>query len=219
VILSTDHGFYLGEHGCIGKSLLRGDVFQYFPPYTEVARIPLLVYFPGCQGGSRVQALCQPVDLMPTVLDLLGVPKPASVESLSLLPVLEGRATKVKEIAIASPTLFYENAPSTLLSFKGPDPAARSSITDGEWLLVYGARPEKAGGVSRTAAVDSRIREVRNLQGEIRPELYHLARDPGCEKNLFSENRAQAESLHTAYWDFLKAKKIPENHLQYFRVL
>jgi len=212
VIIVADHGFYLGEHGYIGKSLIRGDSHQSLPMYSEVARIPLLVYLPGCRGGSRVKALVQPVDLMPTVLELLGVEKPASVESPSLVPLLDGRVSKVKDIAIASPTLF-EGAKAA------PSPANRSSITDGEWLLIYGAQAEKAGGPSRTAAVDSIVREAKVLEGEIRPELYHLTQDPGCEKNLINQNRSVAVQLHAAYVEFLRSRKFPENRLQYLRTL
>ena len=220
VILVTDHGFYLGEHGYIGKALLRGNSFQYLPLYSEVARIPLLVYFPGCQGGARLKALAQPVDLMPTILELMGVPKPLSVESNSLVPVLVGRAERTRDLAIASPTLYNAGARTTgLLAIEGPDPSVRSSITDGEWLLICGARPDKSAGLTSTAAVDSRVRQVTDIQGEIHPELYHLAEDPGCLKNLISDKPSVAASLHQAYVDFLRGKGIPEGFLQYFRNL
>jgi arylsulfatase A-like enzyme len=212
VIVLTDHGFYLGEHGYIGKSLLRGEYYQNLPLYTEVARIPLLVYFPGCQGGSRQKALAQPVDLMPTILDLLAVEKPPSVESVSLVPLLEGRVGKVKELAVASPSLL-ENRENP------PMPDVRSSITEGEWLLVYGAQFEKVPGATRSAALDSRTREAKIMQGEIHPELYHLTEDPGCERNLIEENHNIAVKLHAAFLEFLRSKNYPESRLRYFRVL
>ncbi len=212
VILLADHGFYLGEHGYIGKELLRGEFYQNIPLYPEVARVPMLIYFPGCRGGSRIRALVQPVDLMPTVLDLLGVAKPVSVESVSLVPLLEGRSSKVKEVAIASPSLLEDPK-------NPPTPDARSSITDGEWLLIYGAQLKNITGITRSAAVDSKMREVKLMQGDIRPELYHLTEDPGCEKNLIQENHSVAANLHAAFLDFLKSKKYPGSRLQYFQNL
>ncbi len=212
VILVTDHGFYLGEHGYIGKSLLRGEAYQNLPLFPEVLRIPLLIYFPSCQGGSRVKALVQPVDLMATTLDLLGVEKPASVEAPSLVPLLEGRTAKTREVAIASPSLL-QSAESP------PSPADRSSITDGEWLLIYGAQLQATGAVRTTAAVDSIVRKVKELQGEVQPELYHLAQDPKCERNLISENHSVAERLHAAFLEFLGSKKYPKERLEYFRRL
>ena len=174
----------------------------------------MLVYFPGCPGGTRVKALAQPVDWMPTILDLLGVPKPPSVESNSLVPLFEGRAAKVRDLAIASPTLYTAGA-----QVRGPDPSARSSITDGEWLLIYGPRPDKSAGPAYTAAVDSRVRQVTDMQGEIHPELYHLAEDPGCLKNVISDKPSVVASLHRAYLEFLRSKGIPESLLQHFRSL
>ena len=164
-------------------------------------------------GGTRLEGLAQAVDLMPTVLDLLGVSVPGTVESRSLVPLLEGRAKKVRDIAISSPTIY--NARSK----EPPTPDTRSSITDGEWLLVYGPRAAKSAGTAYTAAVDSRLREIKIVQGDIRPELYDLRTDPGCEKNVIDANRGQARDLHRAYLAFLKERKIPESHLDYFREL
>ncbi len=218
VIYIGDHGFYLGEHGYIGKALIRGNVFQYLPLYPEVARIPTMIYFPACQGGSRSKALVQPVDLMATVLDLLGVAKPASVEGASLVPVLEGRVSKVKAIAVASPALFGSTISGTAKA--PPSPANRSTITDGDWLLIYGAQVEANPGPARTASVDSIVREVKNLQGEIRPELYNLRDDPACRMNLIDKNHSVAQDLHAGYLEFLKGKKYPEQYLQqYFRTV
>jgi arylsulfatase A-like enzyme len=219
VIITTDHGYYFGEHGYIGKALVRGKSFQWLPLYTEVAQIPLLVYFPGCQGGSRLKTLAQSVDLMPTILELMGVPPPPSVESHSLVPALVGRTEKVRDLAIASPTLY--SAPGRaagLFTFQGIDPSARSSITDGEWMLISGPRPGGSKDRTYTAAVDSRIREVANLQGEIRPALYHLADDPGCLMDVISDKPSVAATLHRAYVEFLRARGIPESYLQHFRL-
>jgi arylsulfatase A-like enzyme len=212
IIFVSDHGFYLGEHGYIGKSLLRGDSYQSLPLYPEVARIPMMVYFPGCRGGSRLSALVQPVDLTATVLDLLRVQKPPSIEGASLVPLLEGRTSKVKDIAIASPTLF-QNAETP------PSPADRSSITDGEWLLIFGPRLDESAKERYTASVDSILRKVKEEQGEIHPELYNLKRDPKCEKNLFSGEHSVAARLHAAYLEFLEGKKYPRERLELFRHL
>jgi len=68
LIVWTDHGFLLGEHGCWAKS--------YMPWYEELARTPFFVWDPRCraQGVAR-QSLVQPaIDLAPTLLDFFGVP-------------------------------------------------------------------------------------------------------------------------------------------------
>jgi hypothetical protein len=151
---------------------------------------------------------------------MMGLPKPPSVESNSLVPVLAGRTKKARDLAIASPTVYNEKGRVTGMP-KGEriDPSARSSITDGEWMLICGARPDKSAGAVYTAAVDSRIREVTNIQGEISPQLYHLTEDPGCLKDLIQDKAAVARSLQQAYVDFLRGKGIPEKYLQLFRSL
>lgn len=87
------------------------------------------------------------------------------------------------------------------------------------WLTVGLASCwfEKTDGSTRTASVDSIVREVRNLQGEIRPELYNLARDPSCTKNVISESHKSASDLHAVFIDFLKSKKYPGDYIKYFR--
>lgn len=212
VIFVSDHGFYLGEHGYIGKSLLRGEAYQNLPLYPEVARIPLLMYFPGCQGGAHMKALAQPVDLTATVLDFLRVEKPPTLEGTSLAPLLQEQTASLKQIAISSPSLFQS-------ADTPPSPADRASITDGEWLLIYGAQLKGTAAAGTTAALDSIIRKVEEVQGAIRPELYHMERDPKCERNLIQEEKEVATRLHAALVEFLERMSYAADRLEYFRTL
>ena len=83
LVVSTDHGFLLGEHDWWAKINM--------PCYNEIAHIPLLIYHPSFahKGGERRQALTQTIDLMPTFLDMFGVTIPPHVEGKSLLPLLD----------------------------------------------------------------------------------------------------------------------------------
>jgi arylsulfatase A-like enzyme len=82
LVVSTDHGFLLGEHDWWAKNRM--------PLYEEIAHIPLFVHHPGLadQAGTRRRALTQTIDLMPTFLELHGCEIPAEVTGQSLLPVL-----------------------------------------------------------------------------------------------------------------------------------
>ena len=93
LILTTDHGFLLGEHDWWAKNRM--------PVYDEIARIPLLIYHPDFadQGGTRRGALTQITDLMPTLLELHGAEVPGDVLGKSLAPVLE-RDSEVRDAAI-----------------------------------------------------------------------------------------------------------------------
>ncbi|MGB2234218.1 MAG: sulfatase [Candidatus Puniceispirillum sp.] len=83
LVLTTDHGFLLGEHDWWAKNRM--------PVYDEIAHIPLMIYHPdfAAQGGARRKALTQTTDLMPTMLEMTGISVPEDVSGTSLLPVLE----------------------------------------------------------------------------------------------------------------------------------
>lgn len=84
LVLTTDHGFLLGEHDWWAKNRM--------PFYNEISHIPLLVYHPSfaAQGGSARRALTQSIDLMPTLLDFFGMAAPPEAEGTSLRPLLAG---------------------------------------------------------------------------------------------------------------------------------
>jgi hypothetical protein len=76
VVLTTDHGCLLGEHGFWAKN--------YMFDYVELSHIPLFICAPGLQAGRRVEALTSTMDLMPTILDLHGAKPPPHVHGKSL---------------------------------------------------------------------------------------------------------------------------------------
>jgi arylsulfatase A-like enzyme len=81
-VLVSDHGEELGEHGRIGHEQTL---------HLESLHVPLIVVAPGVEPGV-VSAGVGLVDVLPTLLDLLGVDAPASVQGRSLVPLLEGAA-------------------------------------------------------------------------------------------------------------------------------
>ena len=69
LIVTTDHGYLLGEHQWWAKSIM--------PLYNEIAHIPMFAWDPRCgKKGERRQTLVQNIDLAPTVLELNGIPVP-----------------------------------------------------------------------------------------------------------------------------------------------
>lgn len=81
VVVHSDHGFHLGEHGRWSKYTL----------YEEAVRVPLIVRLPGGVQGGRRAELVELVDVMPTLLTLWGVPlvdQPRRLDGRSLVPLL-----------------------------------------------------------------------------------------------------------------------------------
>lgn len=96
LIVNTDHGFLLGEHGCLGKNR--------WPMYQEIAHIPFFLYVPGKEGGVWCNQLCQTIDVAPTLLDWFGVSVPegiaAGMDGRSLLPAIAGAASAPHQYAL-----------------------------------------------------------------------------------------------------------------------
>jgi arylsulfatase A-like enzyme len=77
LLVSTDHGFLLGEHDWWAKSVQ--------PYYQEVAHIPLFVWDPRSKvQGERRQSLAQWVDFAPTLLEFFGVAIPENMQGTTL---------------------------------------------------------------------------------------------------------------------------------------
>jgi len=85
IILTTDHGYLLGEHEWWAKNKM--------PYYEEISHIPLMIWHPNNadRAGSRVNDLTQTTDLMPTILDFHGIAIPKEVTSVSLQNPLSGK--------------------------------------------------------------------------------------------------------------------------------
>lgn len=132
LVVTTDCGLALGEHGIVG------DCRPWL--HDELIHLPLLIRLPGAaESGRRVHALTQPVDLMPTLLYAFGLPA-APVHGLSLLPLLRGSDAAIRPYACAGHKL---------------GPAAEWCLRTPEWsfLLPLG---EKSGEPARGAQLYSK---------------------------------------------------------------
>lgn len=77
-----DHGECMVEHGVL---------FNHMELYEPTVHVPLVIVAPGGQvAGRRVDALVEHVDIVPTILELAGVPVTADLDGRSLVPWLQG---------------------------------------------------------------------------------------------------------------------------------
>lgn len=92
VILTSDHGYFYGEHGLDEERRLA---------YEETARIPLIVRYPRvARAGSTPTQMVQTIDLAPTVLALAGVLDSVPRQGQSLVPLLEGTPTSWRKAVL-----------------------------------------------------------------------------------------------------------------------
>ena len=117
LIVTTDHGFLLGEHGWWAKCVQ--------PFYNEIARTPLFVWDPRCRcAGERRDALVQTIDLAPTLLEYFG---------LAPTPDMEGKALR-DTIARDAPV-----REAGLFGLHG----GQVNVTDGRYVYMRGpVRPD-----------------------------------------------------------------------------
>jgi arylsulfatase A-like enzyme len=52
--------------------------------YEELLRVPLILYGPSVKGPRTVPCVARHIDVVPTLLDLLGIPRPSTMRGVSL---------------------------------------------------------------------------------------------------------------------------------------
>ncbi len=90
IIVTSDHGDAFGEHGKWNHTNCL---------YEEILRVPLCMRYDGVIGsGLTVDVPVQNIDLMPTILDWLGIAIPSGVQAVSLRPLAEGQTADARDI-------------------------------------------------------------------------------------------------------------------------
>lgn len=138
IVLTSDHGDYLGDHWLGEKELF----------HEESARIPMIVYHPGqiadATRGSVDSALVEAIDLVPTFLEAAGgAPQPHRLEGRSLLPRLTGTPTPHWRDAVFSECDFAFRPARKILGLP-PDRARAWMLRDVRWKYIAydGFRPQ-----------------------------------------------------------------------------
>jgi len=158
--------------------------------YDHGTRVPALVSYPGMAAPKRFEDLASNVDIMPTALDLLGVPVPDGIDGRSWLPRMRGKQIEEREF-IAT----YVNGVDSGAIY------ATRAIQDHRFLLIY--QPWSDGflhmhvdsmtgltfaAMQSAAQSDPKIVErVSNYLLGVPVSFFDLAHDPGQRTNLIHE--------------------------------
>jgi arylsulfatase A-like enzyme len=166
IVLTSDHGESLGDHNYF---------FEHGRfPYDDCVHVPLIVRAPGAAGAGRtVRSPVQSIDIVPTILDLAGLPADPQAEGKSLRPLLRGERPTGDRWDYA----FTESG--FALDYQ-------RSITSERYKLVY--VPD---------AGNRRIMQGREL------ELYDLEADPGETRNVIDERPEVAALLKRQLWRWM----------------
>jgi arylsulfatase A-like enzyme len=109
VVVTADHGEGLFDHDYF---------FHDFNIYEDTLRVPLLVKLPG-GGHKEIAEQARLIDLMPTLLDLAGIPPDAAAQGASLKPLLTGEGKAPEE-----PYVFSESS------------VGSAAVRAGRWKLI-----------------------------------------------------------------------------------
>lgn len=98
-VFSADHGESLGEHGEATHGIF---------VYDATAHVPMLIAGPGVPVGGRVRDVVRTVDVVPTLLDLLGLPGGEALDGRSLADIWRGDQTpRVGYVEALAPRLNF----------------------------------------------------------------------------------------------------------------
>jgi arylsulfatase A-like enzyme len=164
IIITADHGEEFLEHDYIEHG---------WTLYDEVIRVPLLFYAPAALRPARTRIGASHVDVVPTVLDLLGVDAPLEPtdgrrlftrDADGLIPTNEGRA-QIAELVL-------------------PKRQIVRAVVEGKWKYITTHRsvpPNRRGKHDGEAAAADPAVPWGPI---VREEIYDLDRDPEERRNL-----------------------------------
>lgn len=137
IVLTSDHGGYLGDHWLGEKELF----------HEESVRIPMIVFDPSPEAdgtrGTADSRLVEGIDLIPTFLDAIGQDIPQHrLEGRSLLPLLRGSDVSWRDAAFSEHDYGFMKARREL--GLGPSEARSYMVRNDRWKYVYfeGFRPQ-----------------------------------------------------------------------------
>ena len=157
VIFSSDNGLALGQHGLVAKQTV----------YEHSVKIPLIVSGPNISKGDTTNAFAYLHDIFPTIVDIVGGDMPTSIDTKSLLPVLQNPKLNVRD------SLFFTyNAwrNESLKNYESGTPfGSHRAIRRGDFKLI-----------------------ISNKDGITTEQLFNLKQDPWELNNLLSSGQRQA---------------------------
>ncbi len=165
VVFTSDHGDMMGSHRLIAKTVM----------YDEATKVPWIMRIP--QQGRKQQSVKNPashIDLVPTLLELMGKPRPEKLQGTSLVSHLKGESKNPPD------DVFIEWNPNVRLG--SPLPRSIPGVTD--------AQIERVRGASIRTVVTPDGWKL-NLCDHDKSQLFSLKNDPYETTNLFYDNRYQ----------------------------
>jgi arylsulfatase A-like enzyme/Tfp pilus assembly protein PilF len=173
-VFTADHAESLGEHD---------EQAHGFFVYDTTVVVPAVFHFPGRVAPARSAWPARLVDLMPTLLELAGLPPVAGTDGVSLLPLLSGRRMPGEPAYVETrqPWLTY-----------GWSPLA--AVRHGGWKYVAAPRPELYDVAHDPGETRNRASEMRTRAAEMAGLLARFEQRPAASAERSGDPRV-LESL------------------------
>jgi arylsulfatase A-like enzyme len=181
VVITGDHGEEFLEHGFVEHA---------WTLYEESIQVPLIFWAAGALEPVRVARRVSLVDVLPTVLDLVGIEEPdGELDGASLLEQETGRPLELETSRPHFAELLIEERN-----------VVRAVVQD-EWkyLAVHRWTPPEGRGGRKAEKPEP----VELDRAPIREELYDLSRDPLERQNRSAESKERLESLRAVLRAYL----------------
>jgi len=184
LIVTTDHGFLLGEHEWWAKCRM--------PFYNEISRIPFFCWHPQLRrAGTRCDALVQWIDLAPTFCDSFGIPRGRHMQGIPI-PEVVADARRARRHAIFG---MY---------------GGHLNVTDGDRILMIAPAADAPTPFEYTL-MPMRMHRLFSAE-ELKEATLHppfsftqgmpLLRVPG-QTGLPNPKDGERDALHTLYFDLV----------------
>lgn len=166
VILTGDHGEEFGERGVWGMHA--------YSLYEELLHVPLLFKIPAQKNYATAQQVSL-IDIVPTILDLVGLKKPDGFDGLSLVKLIKDN----QDISLSDRSIYAETSVKKDFML--------SVIAQGEDAMIRGnflPQKRQAGTPIPEAKMvkQGNFKLIQNFDGTL--ELYNLENDPKEKNNL-----------------------------------
>lgn len=182
VVIYSDHGMEFFEHETWGQGNSATGDFS--------SRVPLIIADPEAGCGHRIDAVVRSIDIMPTLLERVGITPPAHIDGVSLRDALQGAP---------APTLAAFNETGIWLADVPGMPAKHLRYPNLLELLEVPNR--KSGTLAIKTAyqdivIQAKDRMVRDARWKLvyQPlsdgpslRLYDTVADPGCERDIAAD--------------------------------
>lgn len=204
-VIAADHGHPAGTFSRFGRGEFEPKPEEWqgalFDSYAT--RIPLIVSWPArIAGGRRVQEAVSMIDVLPTLLELAGLPKAEVAQGQSLAPVLLGRSQEIR------PVVFDEFR----VDEASGEMIGNLELVDGRWGASLEIGPVAAGSDPHLGRHPTPAGGRWGARHRFYPEvprllLYDLRRDPFVRKAVNAEHPELVERYTRQLVELWKAHR------------